>query len=477
MRKKQKLLLFIITILFFNFLSSQTQLGETKGIKWKQALPPRGGEYHDLVYGRLERPKKLDGTPMTLKEIVDKLASSGVTAVNFRVDTESRYIDEEGDGQRDNMLAYNKELTKAAKLLKKRGIKVYLWIRLWLTQNTAVDAVNKFAPVLDDNKLRPLIDGVSFTESQLKSMNNVKRMTIHIAKRFNEKYNGWLKERDLLMPGRGNGIDFTGVNVKDTFHRDVLEEVNRFAFIVKGMAPKTEHGGENQKYDNWKTHFVDNDVSVKDRIKWMKEGFQLNELVKYQNNTKYINARHIVYWGDSGDAFEKTAPKTLKAMHKILTKRSVKVGSFFMSVPASDDTMEFTRTQLKSLFVVDNYTDELVINKKSMLGAWSHMTPYRLFFQWFRKRPRFTEFNNQRRSIYEDGDALTTSAISFSNNTIYINKNANLSTEIPLMVYNMAGSKVLTSSIGNESTINISHLQNGIYIIKYGIELLKIAKM
>lgn len=473
MREKQYVLLFIINMLFFSFLYSQTPLGETRGIKWKQELPPRGEVYHDQVYGRLEKPEKSDGSPMSLEEIVDKLASSGITAVNFRVDKQSRYIDEEGDGKRDNMLAYNKELAEAARLLKNRNIKVYLWIRLWLTNNDAKDAVDNFAPVLDDDDLRSLIDGVSFTESQLRSMNRVKSMTISIAKRFNERYDDWLKNRDLLMPGRGNGIDFTGVNIKDTFHRDILEEVNNFAFIVKGMKPKSQHGGDNPKYDKWKTHFAENNAAVNSRINWLNEGFQLNELVKYQNETPYRKASHIVYWGDSGDAFAQSSPKGTKAIHKILTKRSKRVGSFFMSVPASDETMELTRTQLKSLFIIDTDTDELVENQMSMQGAWSHMTPHKLFFEWFKKKPRFTKLDQNKIS-----DVGTPKAISFNDNTIFIDKNVTLSNETPITkVYDITGAKVLKSSMNNRNTIDISHLQNGIYIIKYGIETLKIVKM
>ena len=369
MSKKITSIALIIASLFLAQNATSSELGHLKGIKWKQELPARGGEFNDMVYGRLDRPKDLNGNYISFDRIARQLKRKGVEAVTFRIDREDRYIDENGNGPADEMAQYYEELKKATNKLENRGIKVYLFARIWLTtkdNDFVFDRFNTYLSTLNESE-RNKIDGIGLTEVHLSSIGQLKTRARWIPTKFENVYPGWLKERAFIMPGLELGFRFNGINADDDFHADMNEVVGEFAFSVKAMKLKQSEDTDNI-YASFPNHLEWAGKSIEEREEYVGEYLGINELISYQDNaaTEYPHLANIVFWGDSGDALTNLHPKGSQAIHNVLTQnggenyRTTFMYAGVGGVSQIEDPTEpndVERVYAKSVVVYDEQTD------------------------------------------------------------------------------------------------------------------------
>ena len=323
MSKKALSISMIMASLFLTHNATSSELGHLKGIKWKQELPARGGEFNDMVYGRLDRPKDMNGDYIVWDRLATQLKQKGVEAVAFRIDREDRYIDENGNGPADEMAQYHGQLKKITGKLKEKGIKVYLFARIWLTtkdNNYVFDRFNTYLSTLTEEE-RNQIDGIGLTEVHLSSIGKLKTRARWIPSKFENVYPGWLKERAFFMPGLELGFRFNGINQDDTFHEHMNNAVGEFAFSVKAMKLKQDQDSDNI-YARFPNHLEWAGKSIEEREEYIGEYLGINELMAYQQKaeTEYPHLANIIFWGDSGDSLTNIHPKGAQALHNVLTK-------------------------------------------------------------------------------------------------------------------------------------------------------------
>jgi len=122
------------------------------------------------------------------------------------------------------------------------------------------------------------------------------------------------------MPGMEMGFRFTGVNKNDNFHQDMSALVGEFGFSVKSMKPKDSacRGSCKKYYKEFKAMVEGSGKSIaqrKDYFLRSHKGLAIQDLVRYQTESKYPSMGNIVYWGDSGDAMTNMHPKAVQALH------------------------------------------------------------------------------------------------------------------------------------------------------------------
>lgn len=377
-----------------------SELGSIKGIKWKQELPPRGGELNDRVYGRLARPIDDQGHYISWDRLADQLALQGVQSVAFRIDKVSRYIDENGNGSgADEMENYHSDIKIMTNELEARGIKVLLFARMWLSNRTNDDVFALFDTYLstlseaDRNK----VDGIALTEIHLDKMSTLKTRAKWIPPKFENAYPDWLKQRMFLIPGLDNGFRFTDVNQQDSFHQDMSTLVGEFAFVVKSMKLK-DKDDKDKLYSDFAKHVEWNGRDVSEREAYMNEEMGLAELVEYQEtaSAQYPKMANIVYWGDSGDAMTNVNPKAAQALHNVLNVHggTNNRGTFMYFGVGGDNMLEegengVERTVAKSIIWYDKDTDAHRVQNLEY-GKWDKVQGvYDQWNSWFQDTPNY----------------------------------------------------------------------------------------
>lgn len=389
-----------VSFLTMPMIAQGSELGHLKGIKWKQELPPRGGELNDLVYGRLARPIDSNGNYVSMNRLANQLKKNDVESVAFRIDKESRYIDENGNGSSaDEMANYHSEIKAMTNKLEGKGIKVLLFARMWLTNRTNDEVFELFDTYLStlNERERNRIDGIALTEIHLDDIKTVKTRAKWIAPKFENVYPGWLKQRMFLMPGLDNGFRFTGINQDDSFHQDMSELVGEFAFVVKSMKLKTNDDKDNI-YPDFARYVEWNGKDVADRETYMKENMGIAELVEYQENANasYPEMANIVYWGDSGDAMTNVNPKAAQALHNVLNVYggANNRGTFMYFGVGGENMMEegedgVERTVAKSIIWYDANTDTHSTQNLEY-GKWEGVKGvFDQWNSWFQDHPNY----------------------------------------------------------------------------------------